>query len=131
MARLRELLRSARNSRSAAPAYCPDSGDVIKINFDPQKGREQAGKRPALVLSPKIYNEKARLCVLCPMTNQAKGYPFEVGYPADGTPQSGGAVLADQVKSLSWEEREAEFVGRASEAVVADTLAKIAAILQF
>lgn len=79
MARLSQLLRSA--TKSSSEPYCPDIGDIISICFDPQAGREQAGRRPALVLSPRKYNERTRLCVVCAMTNQGKGYPFEVGVP--------------------------------------------------
>lgn len=128
MARLQDILRSARNS-PRPQAYCPDVGDVIKLNFDPQEGREQAGRRVALVLSPREYNQKVRLCVLCPMTNQAKGYSFEVPYPDDGTEISGGVVLADQVKSMSWEARNAEFVGAATRDVLVHTRAKVKALL--
>src|SRR5436190_5164045 len=86
-------------------AYCPEAGDIININFDPQEGREQQGRRPALVLTPRGYNRRAGLCVLCPITNQRKGYPFEVAIPPGHLVT--GVVLADQVKSLSWERRNA------------------------
>ena len=82
---------------NSAEPYCPDVGDIVWINFDPQIGREQAGRCPALILSPRRYNSIVRLCVLCPITNQAKGWRFEVALP----PGHGvtGVVLADQVKS--------------------------------
>jgi mRNA interferase MazF len=75
------------------PAYCPEAGDIIRINFDPQEGREQWGRRPALVLSPRSYNQRSRLCVLCPITSEAKAYPFEVPLPAGQ--RVTGVVLAD------------------------------------
>jgi mRNA interferase MazF len=114
---------------SANPPYCPDSGDIIEIDLDPQAGREQAGMRPALVLSPKSYNQVSRLCVLCPMTNQIKGYPFEVLIPSEDT-MGGGAILSEQVKSLSWEARRARFKARVTSAILADVLAKIKALIQ-
>lgn len=94
----------------------------------PQSGREQDGRRPALVLTPRAYNQAARLCVLCPITNQGKGYPFEVALPPDAA--ATGFVLADQVKSLSWADRHAEFIGAAPSDVLAHTKAKIKALLQ-
>jgi len=88
-------------------AYTPDAGHIIKINFDPGTGHEQQGWRPALVLSPKIYNGKTGLAVVVPITNNAKGYPFEVQLP----PQSKvtGVVLSDAIKSLDWRGRNAKY----------------------
>src|SRR3954470_10535976 len=125
MARLQQVLRSATSSRNQP--YCPDSGDVVWISLDPTLGTEQSGRRTALVVSERAYNERARLCVLCPTTNQSKRYPFEVEIPAghDVT----GVVLADQVKSLSWAERDAQLLCRAPEGVLAHTKAKIKALL--
>jgi mRNA interferase MazF len=88
-------------------AYTPESGDIVWIMFNPQAGHEQSGHRPALVLSPKAYNGKVGLAILCPITSQVKGYPFEVIIP-DGLEVS-GAILSDQVKSLDWKARKAEF----------------------
>ena len=88
-------------------AYVPDSGDIVWIMFNPHAGREQAGHRPALVLSPKAYNGKVGLAILCPITGQVKGYPFEVLIPEWLEVQ--GAILSDQVKSLDWKARKAEF----------------------
>jgi mRNA interferase MazF len=99
------------------------------LNFNPQTGREQDGRRPALVLSPRSYNQLSRLCVLCPITNQGKGYPFEVPIPHGEVVT--GYVLSDQIKSLSWATRNAEFIGAAPEAVVLHTKAKIKALIQF
>src|SRR5436853_7917451 len=88
--------------------YVPDVGDLIWLSFSPHAGREQAGRRPALVLSPRAYNERAGLCAVCPVTNRAKGYPFEVALP-DGLAVV-GVVLSDHVKSADWQARSAEFV---------------------
>ena len=89
-------------------SYTPESGDIVWIMFDPQAGHEQAGRRPALVLSPKTYNGKVGLAILCPVTSQIKGYPFEVRIP-EGLAVN-GAVLSDQVKSLDWRVRKADFL---------------------
>jgi mRNA interferase MazF len=124
MARSARVLRSATSSLNTA--YCPDSGELIWIDFDPQSGREQAGRRPALVLSPRLYNQRSRLCVLCPITSQAKGYPFEVQVEAGGI---NGVVLSDQVKSLSWEPRRSEFICEAPDAALVHTRAKIKALI--
>ncbi len=89
--------------------YVPESGDFIWTNFDPQSGREQAGHRPALVLSPSSYNRKAGLMVLCPITSHAKGYPLEVALPLNGKMR--GAVLTDQIKCVDWTTRGAKKAG--------------------
>ena len=91
-----------------AKKYIPDRGDVIWINLDPQAGHEQTGRRPVRVLSPSSYNGKVGLAVLCPITNQIKGYPFEVIIPE--ALKVTGAVLSDQVKCLDWRARNAEFL---------------------
>jgi len=88
-------------------AYTPDSADILWITFTPQAGHEQAGRRPALVLSPAAYNGKVGLAILCPITSQIKGYPYEVIIP-EGLEIS-GAILSDQVKNLDWKARKAEF----------------------
>jgi mRNA interferase MazF len=123
-------LKQVRLLATSSPSgpYCPDVGDIIRLNFDPQAGREQAGARPAIVLSPHRYNSYTRLCVLCPITNQIKGYPFEVLLPAGFLVT--GAILCDQVKSLSWEQRSATFLEVAPAVTVADVRAKIKALLQ-
>jgi mRNA interferase MazF len=86
--------------------YIPDAGDVVWLEFDPQAGREQAGHRPALVLSPAIYNDKVSLAICCPLSKKVKGYPFEVEIEMGKTTN---VVLSDQVKSLDWRERKAKF----------------------
>ncbi|MBI5165007.1 MAG: endoribonuclease MazF [Magnetospirillum sp.] len=108
-------------------ACCPDAGDLIWLDFNPQAGREQAGRRPALVLSPAGYNQRARLCVVCPVTGQAKGYPFEVPLPEGGVIL--GVVLSDQVRSLSWEARNAVVIARAPAVVLAEVRQRAKALL--
>lgn len=89
-----------------ATTYVPDRGDVVWLDFTPQAGHEQAGRRPALVLSPAAYNRKAGLMLCCPITSQVKGYPFEVQV-APSTGKVAGVVLADQVRCLDWRSRNA------------------------
>jgi mRNA interferase MazF len=106
--------------------YVPDRGDAVWLQFNPQAGHEQAGRRPALVLSPAAYNGKVGLAVLCPITSQSKGYPFEV---AVSTRKLTGVVLSDQVKSLDWRVRQAEMIERVPDAVVQEVLAKLSSLL--
>lgn len=108
--------------------WVPDRGDAVWLAFDPQAGHEQAGRRPALVLSPALYNERAGLALLCPITSRVKGYPFEVALPPDGTLE--GVVLADQVKSLDWRARGASLIGRVPDSVTGQVLAKLGALLE-
>ena len=105
--------------------YVPDTGDIVWLQFDPQAGHEQAGHRPALVLSPAAYNGKTGLMLCCPMTTQVKGYPFEVLIA--GNPLS--AALADQVKSLDWVVRKAKRKGKVAPGELAEVRAKILALL--
>jgi mRNA interferase MazF len=107
--------------------YVPDRADLIWLTFDPQAGHEQAGRRPALVLSPSIYNRRASLVLVCPITSQAKGYPFEVALP-HGLPVS-GVVLADHLKSADWVARRAQFAAKAPAAVIAEVIAKLRPLL--
>ena len=109
------------------PAYCPKRGDVVWISFNPQAGHEQAGHRPALVLSPQSYNRKVGLVILCPLTNQIKGYPFEVRVP-EGLKAS-GAVLSDQVKSMDWRARGASLLCRVPEETVREVLNKVGTLI--
>lgn len=109
-------------------AYIPARGDVIWLHFDPQAGYEQAGRRPAVVLSPQAYNEKVGLAIVCPITNQRKGYPFEVVLPLEV--EVTGVILADQVKSLDWRIRHAEFKTTLPHAVIDEVLAKLGTLLQ-
>ena len=108
-------------------SYVPKRGDVIWITINPQAGHEQAGRRPAVVLSPQPYNEKVGLALLCPVTNQIKGYPFEVVIPP-GLPVS-GSILSDQVKSLDWRTRNAELIGTLPSKVIVEVLQKIGLLL--
>ena len=101
--------------------YVPKRGDLIWLSSDPEAGHEQAGRRPAFVLSPEAYNRKTGLLLACPVTSRIKGYPFEVRLPA-GLDVS-GVVLTDQIKSLDWKARKAEFAGRTTEAIVQDVVA--------
>ena len=107
--------------------YVPQRGDIVWITLNPQSGHEQAGRRPAVVLSPGIYNEKVELAILCPITNQIKGYPFEVLMP-DGLPVS-GVILADQIKSLDWRVRDAEWICTLPPRVVVEVLQKLGTLL--
>jgi len=107
--------------------FVPERGDLVWLQFNPSAGHEQAGKRPALVLSPKAYNAKVGLAIVCPVTHRVKGYPFEVPLPAGL--KIGGAVLSDQAKSLDWRVRKAQRAGRAPAQVVAEVLGKLGALL--
>ena len=104
-------------------SYVPRRGDVVWLNFDPQAGHEQAGRRPAFVLSPEAYNRKTGLFLACPITSKLKGFPFEAALPA-GLAVT-GVILADQIKSLDWKVRRAEFATATTDDVVADVLALI------
>src|ERR1700694_357466 len=105
--------------------YVPDAGDIVWLSFDPQGGREQAGHRPAVVLSPAVYNAKTSLMVCCPMTTQIKNYSFEVVISTVNP----SAVLADQVKSLDWRRRRAKRKGAISADELAEVRAKIRALI--
>lgn len=106
--------------------YVPAAGDIVWLNFTPHAGHEQAGHRPALVISPVAYNAKTSLMLCCPMTTQIKGYPFEVSVRGS-SPAS--VVLADQVKSLDWRVRQARRKGRASADELAEARAKILVLI--
>lgn len=106
--------------------FVPDAGDIVWLEFSPQVGHEQAGHRPVLVLSPAAYNSKTGTMVCCPMTNQIKGYPFEVIIHAGG---ANGAILSDQVKNLDWRARKATLKGKASADELDEVRAKISALL--
>jgi mRNA interferase MazF len=107
--------------------YVPERGDVVWLQFDPQAGHEQAGRRPALVVSPKEYNGRVSLALFCPITSRVKGYPFEVPFPSGSKVQ--GAVLADQLKSLDWRVRQAKRFAKAPDVVLQETLGKILALV--
>ena len=96
--------------------YVPSRGDIVWLSFTPQAGREQAGHRSALVLSPRAYNGKTSLALMCPITSRVKGYPFEVALPSPSTVS--GVVLADQIKSLDWRARHTRYECRTTPQVV-------------
>jgi mRNA interferase MazF len=108
-------------------AYVPQRGDAVWITLNPQAGHEQAGRRPAVVLSPKSYNSKTGLSILCPVTSEVKGYPFEVLLP-EGLSVT-GAILSDQVKSLDWRVRNAELICTLPEDTVSEVLDKLGTLL--
>ena len=105
----------------------PARGDVVWVDFDPQAGREQAGRRPAVVLTPESYNDRVGLAVLCPITNRVKGYPFEVAIP-EGM-EITGVILSDQVKSLDWRRRNARVVLRLPASIIEAVLENVRALL--
>ncbi|MDR3325127.1 MAG: endoribonuclease MazF [Spirochaetaceae bacterium] len=107
-------------------SYVPDRGDLIWLDFDPQSGHEQKGKRPALVLSPKEYNKKVGLGVFCPMTSREKDYPFEVKVKNE---KIQGVILSDQIKSLDWTKRKAEFISKATDDEIAEVADKISTLI--
>ncbi len=110
-----------------AQPYCPKRGDVVWLSFTPQSGHEQAGHRPALTLSPEAYNRKVGLALFCPITTRIKGYPFEVPLPAGL--KASGVVLSDQVKSLDWQARSAQFSCKLPVAIVEDVLGRLDVLL--
>jgi mRNA interferase MazF len=113
--------------REAAHVYVPERGDAVWISLDPQAGHEQAGRRPALVLSPSTYNRKVGLALFCPITNQVKGFPFEVSLPADIAVT--GVILADQVRSLDWRARRAELIAQVPDETILDVLIRLRTLL--
>ena len=109
--------------------YIPKRGDVMWISLSPQAGHEQSGRRPVLVLSPLPYNEKVGLAIICPITNQIKGYPFEVKIPPKL--DVSGVILSDQVKSLDWKARKAEYIVKLPTTVATEVLKKLNTLLRF
>lgn len=107
--------------------YIPDQGDIVWVNFNPVRGHEQKGKRPAFVVSRKIYNERSGLALICPVTSQEKGYPFEVSVE---TGKIKGAVLADQVRSIDWKERQAVFIVKSDRYTTDEVKAKLAELMR-
>ncbi len=110
-----------------ARGYVPDAGDLVWLTFDPQAGHEQRGRRPALILSPRAYNAKARLAIACPITSHAKGYPFEVALTGHG--KVAGVVLADQVRNLDWNARRVEFAAKVPVEVLSDVRERLRVLL--
>lgn len=109
-------------------SYIPDRGDIIKLSFSPQIGREQAGYRPALVLSPLAYNKISHFVLGCPITNTIKGWKFEVILAQEM--KTSGVVLTDQVRSLDWQQRKAKFIEKATKEVVEEALAKTSVLIR-
>lgn len=107
--------------------YIPERGDIVWLNFNPQAGHEQSGKRPALVISPFSYNQKVGLAIFCPITNQRKGYPFEVKLP--NKLKVKGVILADQIKNLDWQKREIKFICEISEEILQEVIEKIETLI--
>ena len=110
-----------------AAGYVPERGDVVWLTFNPQAGHEQAGTRPALVISPSAYNRRVGLALFCPLTTQVKGYPFEVVLPPGLKAQ--GAILSDQIKSLDWRARRAKLFCRVPREVLDETLGRVLALI--
>jgi mRNA interferase MazF len=108
--------------------YVPDAGDLVWLDFDPRVGHEQSGRRPAVVLTPRAYNQAANLAVVCPITQHAKGYPFEVLLPK-GSPVE-GSILADHVKSIDWQRRRAEYQGKAPAPVLNEVRERLGDLLR-
>jgi mRNA interferase MazF len=109
---------------AASGGYVPDAGDLVWLTFDPQAGREQAGRRPAIVLSPRTYNQRSSLALLCPITSRVKGYPFEIALPEGCGVR--GVVLADQIRSLDWKARRATRAGKVPAQILEEIVARIA-----
>lgn len=110
-----------------ARTYVPDAGDLVWLTFGPQAGHEQRGRRPALILSPRIYNTKSRLAIACPITSQVKGYPFEVPLPSGGAII--GVVLADHIKNLDWQARRVEFEAKAPPEILSEVRERLRPLL--
>lgn len=106
-------------------SYIPDRGDIIWLEFDPQKGHEQKGKRPGIVLSKKEYNQKSNLAIICPITSKIKDYPFEVRINSIIQ----GVILSDQIRSIDWKSRNAAFIEKTSEEILKEILENIDLLL--
>ncbi len=120
--------RASRTGGLVKVSYIPERGDLVWTDFNPQAGKEQAGKRPALVLSPKIYNEKTGLAVMVPITSHVKGYPFEVAVSHRSIK---GVVLADHLKNMDWRVRGVTFVAKASDVVMENVTRNIASLIGY
>ena len=120
-------LERALATKSGRRPYLPRRGDVVWLTFDPQAGHEQAGRRPAVVLSPANYNDRSSLALVVPLTKQVKGYPFEVPLPVSFPIK--GVALADQLKSLDWRARNAEFIGTLPELITKEIISRARLLL--
>lgn len=108
--------------------HIPEQGDIVWLDFNPQAGHEQSGKRPAIVISHGSYNEKVGLALCCPITTSQKGYPFEVNLPANM--KTKGVILSDQVKSLDWNERNAFLIEKAPRSIITEVISKFSKLFQ-
>ena len=108
--------------------YAPSRGEIVWLQFEPQAGHEQSGRRPAVIISPREYNRKVGLCLCCPVTSKAKGYPFEVELPVGMKVE--GVVLCDQLKSLDWKARNARIIGTLPGRSLKEIQARILALVQ-
>ena len=108
--------------------YAPSRGEIVWLQFEPQAGHEHSGRRPAVIISPREYNQKVGLCLCCPVTSKAKGYPFEVELPPGMKVE--GVVLCDQLKSLDWKARNARIIGTLPGRSLKEILARILALVQ-
>lgn len=107
--------------------YVPERGDIVWVNFSPTKGHEQSGVRPALIVSRKIYNQKSHLALVCPITSQAKSYSFEVSVVS---PHIKGVVLADQVRSIDWKNRQVEFIDKISNQTIMEVHERLLRLIE-
>jgi len=107
--------------------YIPDKGDLVWLNFNPQSGHEQMGKRPAIVISPKLYNEKSGLALFCPITSKVKGYPFEVEI---NEKKIKGVILSDQIKSLDWKTRNVEYISKVKIEIFEEVTEKLLLLIE-
>jgi mRNA interferase MazF len=112
---------------SGRSIYVPDRGDIIYVNFDPQAGREQKKRRPAIVLSPLVYNNRFKLALLCPITSKIKNYPFEINLPKNM--KISGVILVDQIKSMDWNARYAEFIEKSPEYLLREIVLRLQPLL--
>jgi mRNA interferase MazF len=108
--------------------YCPDAGELVWIDLNPTVGHEQSGHRPAIVLTPRQYNVRSGLCIICPITSRARGYPFEVAIP--GGHAISGVILVDQVRSVSWEKRYVKIAGVVPAKLLDEVRERLAVLLQ-
>jgi mRNA interferase MazF len=107
--------------------YVPERGDIVYLDFDPTKGHEQRGHRPAFIISPRIYNQKSSLALFMPITSHAKGYPYEVAIPVGLKTQ--GVILSDQIKSLDWKARSVSFIETGSATLISEVQAKVETLI--
>ena len=107
--------------------YVPARGDIVWLDFNPQLGHEQRGRRPALTISPKSYNEKVGLGLFCPITSKTKNFPFIVGISGN---KINGSILSDQIKSLDWTERNVEFIEKAEDQFMEEVIERVLVLIQ-